>query len=274
MFFHRFRAVAATAALGGCVLLGACSTGHAPSADADNNDPLESVNRRIWDFDLALKDYLLTPVAQGYRSATPQFFQSAVSNALRNLRSPAILANDLFEGNMKRAGQTLARIWLNTLAGAGGLVDVATDQGLPFHEADFGATLGAWGIPAGPYLVLPLLGPSDPRDGIGIAVDTYLDPFNVKTSASGNDNAGYIREAIQVVDTEAHTLDDFNELRKSSLDFYAAIRSLYQQKRAADIATAKNPDAPALPSVPYDEVEPSSPVPTNPPAAAGPAKAK
>jgi phospholipid-binding lipoprotein MlaA len=275
MLFHRFGAAVTAAALAGCVFLGACTAEHVSStADRGNNDPLESVNRQIWDFDLALKDYLLTPLAQGYRSATPQFFQTAVTNALRNLRSPAILANDLFEGNMKRAGQTLARIWLNTLAGAGGLVDVATDQGLPFHDADFGATLGAWGVPAGPYLVLPLLGPSGPRDSIGVAVDTYLDPFNVKTRASGNDNAGYIREGIQVIETEARTLDDFNELRKSSLDFYAAIRSLYQQKRAADIATAKNPEAPALPSVPYDEVEPSSPVPTNPPAAAGPAKAK
>jgi phospholipid-binding lipoprotein MlaA len=268
MLPHRFRSVSTAAVLLGTMLLSACA------GDSSNNDPYESVNRKIWDVDLALNDYLLTPIAKGYRTVTPEFAQTAITNALRNLKGPAILANDLLEGNTKRAGQTMTRIVLNTTVGIGGLIDVAATQNLPYHEADFGATLGAWGIPAGPYLVLPLLGPSGPRDSIGVAVDTYLDPFNVKTRASGNDNAGYIREGIQVIETEARTLDDFNELRKSSLDFYAAIRSLYQQKRAADIATAKNPEAPALPSVPYDEVEPSSPVPTNPPAAAGPAKAQ
>jgi|HubBroStandDraft_1064217.scaffolds.fasta_scaffold00020_111 phospholipid-binding lipoprotein MlaA len=284
MLPHQFRAVSSAAALLCVVSLGACASNQQPAtsagaagpvSDPGNNDPLESVNRTMWDVDLALRDYLLTPVAHGYRAVTPDFFQNAVNNALRNLGSPAILANDLFEGNSKRAGQTLARLWLNTLVGVGGLIDVAADQGLPYHEADFGATLGAWGVPAGPYLVLPLLGPSDPRDGIGKAVDTYLDPFNVETTVHGVSSAPYYRFGVEALNTESRNQDDIEELRKSSLDFYAAVRSLYQQRRTTDVATAKNPDAPAVPNVPYDEVEPSSPVPSNPPAStAGPEKAK
>jgi len=270
---HRFRSVSSAAALLCALALGACAT-NPPAADSSNNDPYESVNRKIWDFDLALNDYLLTPVARGYRYVTPQFARTAITSALRNLKSPAIFANDLMEGNMKRAGQTLTRIVLNTTVGVGGLYDFAADQKLPYHDADFGATLGSWGVPSGPFLVLPLLGPSDPRDGIGYGVDSYMDPFNIKMQAARIKDANYIRFGVDTVNGAALRLDDLDELRRSSLDFYAAIRSLYQQKRAADVATAKNPDAPVLPSVPYDEVEPSSPVPSNPPAAAGSAKAK
>jgi ABC-type transporter lipoprotein component MlaA len=229
MFPHPFRSIsfaAAASALLCASALSACAgnpasatDATAQAADSGNNDPYESVNRTMWDVDLALKDYLLSPIALGYRTVTPDFFQRAVDHVLRNLDGPRIFANDMLQGNMKRAGQTLTRLTLNTVVGLGGLIDVATDQGIPYHDADFGA---------------------------------------------------------DVLNGEVQIHDLFEEQRKSSLDFYAAVRSLYQQKRAGDVATAKNPDAPSLPNVPYDEVEPSSPVPTsNPPAAAaGPEKAK
>jgi len=272
---HRFRSVVSAAALACVLTLGACSSGSTDGQDAANNDPYESFNRSVWDVDLALNDYLLTPVARGYRWATPDFAQTAIANALRNLKSPAILANDILQGNSKRAGQTLTRIWLNTLVGLGGLIDVAADQNLPYHDNDFGATLGAWGVPSGPFLVLPLLGPSDPRDGVGNGVDNFLfDPFSIKMNAAGIQSANYYRFGIETVSGAAGRLDELDELRKSSLDFYAAVRSLYQQKRAADIATAKNPNAPSVPNVRYDEVEPSGPVPSSPPASSGSGKAK
>jgi phospholipid-binding lipoprotein MlaA len=269
---HQFRSVISAAALSCVLALGACSSGASSDGqDAANNDPYESVNRTVWDVDLALNDYLLTPVARGYRWATPQFVQTAVANALRNLKSPAILVNDILQGNSKRAGQTLTRIWLNTLVGLGGLIDVAATQDLPFHDTDFGATLGAWGVPSGPFLVLPLLGPSDPRDGAGTGVDSFLfDPFSIKMNAAGIQSANYYRFGIDTVSGAAGRLDELDELRKSSLDFYAAIRSLYQQRRAADVATAKNPNAPSVPNVRYDEVEPSSPVPSSTAEPAGP----
>ncbi|HVJ51177.1 MAG TPA: VacJ family lipoprotein [Aliidongia sp.] len=262
MLSRRFRS-ALPAALALCAAsLAACASqpstpkgDAASSADATNNDPLESVNRGIWDFDLALKDYLLTPIAKGYRWATPQFVQTGISNVLRNLRSPTILMNDVLQGNMDRAGDTFARIWLNTIIGVGGIFDVGTSANVPFHDTDFGATLGSWGVPAGPYLVLPLIGPSDPRDGVGYGVDSLADPFTIKMRAANMDEGNYVRFGVSVVNEEAQTLDEFNELRRSSLDFYAAVRSLYQQKRAADVQKAKSPDAPAAPSVPYDEVD-------------------
>jgi len=272
---HRFRSVISAAALSCVLVLGACSSSSPDGQDAANNDPYEGFNRTVWDVDLALSDYLLTPVARGYRWATPDFVQTAVANALRNLKSPAILANDILQGNSKRAGQTLTRIWLNTLVGLGGLIDVAATQNLPYHDNDFGATLGAWGVPSGPFLVLPLLGPSDPRDGAGTGVDSFLfDPFSIKMNAAGIQSANYYRFGIDTVSGAAGRLDEMDELRKSSLDFYAAVRSLYEQKRAADVATAKNPNAPSVPNVRYDEVEPSGPVPSAPPAASGTGKAQ
>ena len=278
MFPHRFRSVSSAAALLCAFALTACASNHNPSdadgADGGNNDPYESINRKIFAADLVLNDYLLTPIARAYLAVTPHFFQQAVTNALRNLRSPAILANDLLEGNTKQAGQTLTRIYLNTVIGVGGLIDVAATQNLPFHDADFGATLGAWGVPSGPYLVLPLLGPHDPRDGIGLAVDGYLDPFNDETMLNGISSAPYYRLGVDVIDKGARNVDDIEEERKSSLDFYAAVRSLYQQVRNGAVESAKHPNAPSLPKIPYDEVEPSNPVPSNPPAAAGPAKAQ
>jgi phospholipid-binding lipoprotein MlaA len=270
---HRFRSVVSAAALSCVLALGGCSGSFTDGQDSANNDPYESFNRKVWDVDLALNDYLLTPVARGYRWATPDVVQTAVANALRNLKSPAVLANDILQGNSKRAGQTLTRIWLNTLVGLGGLIDVATDQNLPFHDTDFGATLGSWGVPSGPFLVLPLLGPSDPRDGSGTGVDSFLfDPFSIKMNAAGIQSANYYRFGVGTVSDGASRLDELDELRKSSLDFYAAVRSLYQQKRAADIATAKNPNAPSVPNVRYDEVEPSSPTPSAPAAGSGTGK--
>jgi len=274
MLPHRFRPLISAAALLCAMSLGACASDQG-AEDGGNNDPFEAVNRPIWDADLVLNDYLLTPVAEGYRWVAPDFVQQAVVNALHNLKSPAILANDLLEGNMKRAGQTLTRIWLNTLIGVGGLIDVAADQNIPYHEADFGATLGSWDVPSGPFLMLPLIGPSDPRDGIGLGVDsTLFDPFSIKMQAAGIDSANYYRFGIDTVSGAAARLDETEELRKSSLDFYAAIRSLWQQKRAADVAAARNPDAPAVPNVHYDDVEPSGPVPSNAPDATGSEKAK
>src|ERR1700735_5174604 len=264
MFPHPFRSIsfaAAASALLCASALSACAgnpasatDATAQAADSGNNDPYESVNRTMWDVDLALKDYLLSPIALGYRTVTPDFFQRAVDHVLRNLDGPRMFANDMLQGNMKRAGQTLTRLTLNTVVGLGGLIDVATDQGIPYHDADFGATLGAWGVPPGPYLVLPLLGPSDPRDGIGRGADTYMDPFNVEMQAHQMDIGGYARFGADVLNGEVQIHDLFEEQRKSSLDFYAAVRSLYQQKRAGDVATAKNPDAPSLPNGPCDGV--------------------
>jgi len=271
MLPRRFRS-ALPAALALCVAgLSACATNPPATGGVpqeSNNDPWEPVNRKVWDFDLALNDYFLTPIAKGYRYVLPQFVQTGIGNVLRNLRGPTILMNDVLEGNMDRAGDTLARLGLNTVIGIGGIFDVGASANIPFHEADFGATLGSWGIPSGPYLVLPLIGPSDPRDGVGYGVDSVADPFTIKMQAARMDEGNYVRFGVSTVNDQAQRLDEFEELRRSSLDFYAAVRSLYQQRRAAEVQKAIAPNAPAAPSVPYDDADSPASVPnSNPPPA-------
>jgi phospholipid-binding lipoprotein MlaA len=275
MLPRRFRSALSAALALSALSLAACAskpstppTGQDEAAaqfEDTNNDPWESWNRDVWDFDLALKDYLLTPIAKGYRWATPQFVQTGVGNVLRNLKSPTILMNDVLQGNMDRAGDTFARIWLNTTLGIGGLIDVGTVAHVPYHDADFGATLGSWGIPSGPYLVLPLLGPSNPRDGVGYGVDSVADPFSIELTIHHLDVGSYVRFGVETVNTEAVHMDEYNELKRSSLDFYAAVRSLYQQQRAAEVQKAKSPGAPPAPSMPYDEAAPPASSSTSPP---------
>lgn len=263
----RWFRTALRAALLCCVAaVGACSAaGHGRSADSASGDadPYESVNRKVWAFDMSLDRYLLTPVGRGYRTVTPGVVQTAVANALRNLKSPMIMVNDLLQGNPDRFGETFARMWMNTILGLGGMIDVGTATRIPHHDADFGQTLGVWGVPSGPYLVLPLLGPSDPRDGIGYAADSIADPFTLKLQAANLDGADYVRTGVGFVSDRAATVDELDELKRSSLDFYAAVRSLYQQQRAAAVREGKNPAGAESPALDYDET-PALPTPSTP----------
>ncbi len=259
--------VSAALTLSGCASAPPGQQSTAAASDDINDDPYESANRAVWAFDITLDKYLLKPIAVGYRTVTPQFAQTGIANALNNLKSPTIFVNDLLQGNTDRAGDTFARIAINTTIGLGGFIDVAAKNKIPFHESDFGQTLGSWGVPTGPYLVLPLLGPSDPRDGIGYGVDSFADPYSIETRAHGLTTAEYSRAGIGLVSDRAQTIDELDELQKSSLDFYAAVRSLYQQQRAAAVSTAINDGATINPTVPADSVQPSTgPVPSKPPA--------
>ena len=254
-------------------LVGGCATPdkHGQTAVVqDDNDPFEPVNRKIWDFDLTLDRFLLKPIALGYRDYTPSFARTGLTNALNNLKSPVIMANDLLQGNGDRFGQTLSRLAVNTFFGFGGVVDVAAKHGVPRHDADFGQTLGVWGVEPGPYLVLPLLGPSDPRDGIGYGVESFADPFSVEMRAHGYDEGDYIRWGLTVVSDRAATIDQLDQVKQESLDFYAAIRSLYLQQRAAAVAIAKSGGATPTPDL-SSEIDPDAPSPSRPPAAPAPA---
>ena len=249
--------VAGTAALGGCA-----SATHKPTdpAEAENNDPYESVNRKMWAADMALDRYLLKPIAITYRDHTPQMVQTSVTNVLRNLRGPTIMLNDLLQGNPDRAVTTFARLTINTLFGLGGIMDLATKAKIPFHDSDFGQTLGVWGFGTGPYLVLPLLGPSDPRDGIGYGVDSFADVFSIKMHAHGVDEANYARLGGSIISDRAASIDQLDAVQKESLDFYAAIRSLYLQQRAAAVATAKADGTPPAPDISGDVINPGETV--------------
>jgi phospholipid-binding lipoprotein MlaA len=279
MSFRLVRSALTLAAVSAMALLGACAnqpkpapTSAATPVDDVNNDPYETVNREIWEIDLTFDRFFLKPIAIGYRDATPTFFQRSVSNILTNLRTPVIFVNDVLQGDPDKAAKSLARLYINSVMGVGGIFDVASAGKVPFHDSDFGQTLGVWGVGSGPFLVLPLLGPSDPRDAIGYGVDSFIDPFDIEMRAHGFDEANYVRLGVGIVSDRAMTLDELDELQKSSLDFYAAVRSLYQQRRAAAIDSSRDGGT-ATPVVPYDDL--SAPTPSKtavPPSPAGKAQ--
>jgi phospholipid-binding lipoprotein MlaA len=218
--------------------LAACAGTRSTTQAADEyapNDPLEDINRPIFAFNKALDDYALKPVAKGYRTVLPEFARDGVRNFLRNLRTPIILANEALQGDGEQAGKTFARFWMNTVLGLGGLIDVGVQHGFPFHDEDFGQTLAVWGVPDGPYLMLPVLGPSNVRDTVGIGVDAFADPVNRYFRGEGYDWAPYARSFVAAVDARSRNIETFDKIESTSLDYYATIRSLYRQRRAADI---------------------------------------
>jgi phospholipid-binding lipoprotein MlaA len=199
------------------------------------NDPLEPLNRRMFVVNDGLDTLVLRPAAEAYRIFIPPEIRTSVRNMLGNLRSPVILLNDVLQGETQRAGTTLGRFVLNTTLGVGGLFDVATGYGLPGHGEDFGQTLAVWGAGEGPYLFLPALGPSNPRDLVGTGVDAVSNPFTWISGGAWLDTATAARIGLQVLDTREGLIEPLDALRQGSLDPYAALRSAYRQRRAAEI---------------------------------------
>lgn len=203
----------------------------AMAAYREANDPLEPMNRYFFEVNYALDELFLKPIAGWYYVALPNPAQDGVRNFLRNLSSPVIFANDLFQGETDRAGTTLVRFVINSTIGIAGLIDVAGEIGYPYHSEDFGQTLAVAGADEGPYLVLPLLGPSNPRDLTGRVVDAFLDPLTYITRANDVEHLLYVRSGVTAVDARARNLKTLDEIREGSLDYYATIRSLYRQQR-------------------------------------------
>lgn len=215
----------------------------------DENDPLEGINRGIFGFNQVVDRWVIKPVAQAYRDVLPQEAQDSVRSFLRNLRSPLILANNVLQGDIDQAGSTVGRFLVNTTLGIGGLFDVANELGMPFRDEDFGQTLGTWGVGEGFYLVLPILGPSNPRDTAGLVAEIFADPLNIYLNDQDLDYLIYVRGALAGVDLRARNIDTLDELERTSLDYYAAIRSLYRQQRANAIRNGRTEEEPVSPSV-------------------------
>jgi phospholipid-binding lipoprotein MlaA len=229
-----------------CGLLVAVLASSGARAQSDADDPLEPMNRVFFEFNRIMDGLLLEPAARIYRGVTPQFFRDAVNNFLDNLNTPVVLANDILQGEPYRAERTLGRFMLNTIMGVGGLVDVGGLLGMPErHSEDFGQTLAIYGVGEGPYLVLPLLGPSNPRDTFGFVVDfafdpmTYVAPRDIALARFGTDLLAFREQNIEA----------FDELKRSSIDLYAATRTLARQLRASEIRNG----APAPLDDIYDE---------------------
>ena len=221
-----------TALMLGLMLAGCAHTGGDPEA----RDPYEKTNRAIFKFNMALDRNIMKPVAKGYKWALPDWTRSGIRSFLDNISTPVTLANDLLQGDFKAADTTFARFCENTLFGPLGFRDVARSQGkLEARGEDFGQTLAVWGVKDGPFLMIPLLGPSNPRDLAGRAVDFGFDPT---TYVNWGDHIFWIPYAtgsIDVIDQRARSLDALDDLQRTSVDFYASMRSLYRQARESAI---------------------------------------
>jgi phospholipid-binding lipoprotein MlaA len=230
---RRWMRLAALAALG--LSLAGCATTGTP----DPADPLQSMNRGIYSFNDAIDKAALKPVAVTYHEHTPSWFQTGVGNFYSNLTTPATALNDLLQGKVVAAGQDTLRFVINTTLGWGGVLDVASGAGLPQHDEDLGQTLGKWGVPAGPYLMVPLLGPSTVRDLPSRVSETFLQPlywFNL-----GNARWGSL--ALSLVDTRARLLP-LDEALDGVYDKYAFIRNGYLQRRQFLIYDGNPPEEP------------------------------
>jgi phospholipid-binding lipoprotein MlaA len=204
-------------------------------AEEDFHDPLENVNRKIFDFNQVIDRHALVPAAKAYRAALPEPVRDSIHDFLNNLGEPLIFANSALQGRFSNAKDSVVRFVLNSTIGMAGLVDVAGRWGIPYRENDLGITFGVWGIPEGPYLVVPLLGPSDPRDLAGLGIQAFGDPWNRITSGDPWTLywVPYVRGGITALDQRTRYLDTLADIERTSLDYYATIRSLYRQRRAA-----------------------------------------
>jgi phospholipid-binding lipoprotein MlaA len=220
------RVAALAMALLAAALLAACTGRKPPQPDYD---PLETMNRKMFWLNDRLDTYGLEPAARGWNYVVPNAAQRALSRFFNNLRFPINFVNDILQGKPRATAEELARFQINTFMGVLGLFDVAADfGGLQLQNEDFGQTLGVWGFGPGPYLYLPLFGPSGVRDGIGLAGDfalgfyTYFIPFPYVTIGSG---------AINVVNERARLLDVVTNAKEASLDYYTFVRNAYVQHR-------------------------------------------
>jgi phospholipid-binding lipoprotein MlaA len=241
------------------VVLGGCAS---PATDGVY-DPFEPVNRHIFDFNHSLDKHAALPAASYYKNALPDTLRTGVHNFMANLAIPVSFANDVLQGEMTYAGYALCRLSVNTTIGVLGFMDPATDMGCVWRDEDFGQTLGRYGVPGGPYLVLPLIGSSLTRDMAGkLLVDHYFNPLSY-VQYDGKTYVGLGQSAIKVVDQRSRAVSALHEVERTSIDYYAAMRRLYALRRNAAIMNGPRPEAP-VPPAPGDDSD-DNPTPADKP---------
>ena len=225
-----------------------------PKEEAENdvNDPLESINRGIFAFNEFFLQWILGPISGVYKDFVPDPIRRSVGNILHLVASPIILANDLLQAEWERAWITTQRTVVNATIGVAGTFDVAETLDLPRHTEDFGQTLAVWGIGEGFYLVIPFFGPSNPRDGIGKLVDGYFHPLTRWAANTDREEITYGLFSASAVHDYSEIKDELDQIRKTSIDYYAAIRSMFRQKRAAEIRNGAEVDLPPIPDLGFD----------------------
>ena len=232
----------------GCATPPPASDAAATAEFRENNDPFEPANRVGYAINDGLDTYFLAPVARAYRFALPNAVRQPIHNVLSNLTTPVYFINDVVQTRPRRAGDTFMRFIINTTAGVGGLFDVAAKLGYPYHDNDFGVTLALWGVPEGPFLFLPILGPSNPRDATGYGVDVAFDPLTYVPSGHGLRTLDDVRIGVAAVDARSQVLDEVDSVKKTALDPYATFRSLYRQNRESTINRVRTEDRSTVPN--------------------------
>ncbi|MGS0896154.1 MlaA family lipoprotein [Burkholderia stagnalis] len=247
---NKVRIIAATVAAS--AMLTGCATG----PNRNPNDPLEPMNRAMYKFNDTVDSTIAVPIAKGYQKVTPTPVRTAISNFFSNLGDLGNMANNLLQLRITDATEDLMRVAMNSVFGVAGLIDIATPAGLPKHHQDFGLTLARWGIPSGPYLVLPVFGPSTFRDGVGRAVDVRFNLLNYIEPAARNPM--YI---AQFISARSDLLGATDLLKQAALDPYSFVRDAYLQQRKSLTYRSQSSSA-ALPS--YSEPGESGAVPATP----------
>ena len=211
-------------------------------------DPIEPINRAIFGFNNIADKIILEPVAKTYRTL-PSPIQSGISNFLSNLRAPLVIINQLLQGQGGNAAESTGRFLVNTTAGVFGLFDVADKIGLEEKQEDYGQTLATWGVGDGFYVVLPIFGPSNLRDTAGLLLTVATDPLNAYAVREGEGWIVPLRTATNAVDQRSKIIEEVNAMRNNSVDYYAAVRSSYQQNRKAAILNIDDSELTPLPLI-------------------------
>ncbi len=204
---------------------------------SDPRDPLEPLNRVMWDFNWELLDaYFLRPVTVGYVTVMPQFARTGLLNAAQNLQEPANFMNNVFQGKVDDGLDSLARFVLNSTVGLFGTIDVASHIGIARKEEEFGETMGTWGVNTGPFLMLPVLGPNDPRSFSGEVVDGMVYPMAVIDGG-----LAIARYVVSLLETRAQLMDQEAQLEQS-VDDYAFVKNAYFENLAFRVTDGKSGD--------------------------------
>jgi phospholipid-binding lipoprotein MlaA len=233
----------AVAMMAAAVLMGGCASTDTGAAEVW--DPIETPNRFIFAINRTIDMIAIRPLAVTYRDWMPERGQKGIRNVLDNLGEPVTAINEVVQGSPGRAATTIGRFLVNSTIGIAGIFDVASAMGMPKSKEDMGKTIGYYAGTepenGGFYIVLPVIGPSNARDGVGLAIDASMDPFSLVTF-SINRNVGWIasgaRYGATAIDMRSRTLFALDDLEKNSVDYYAALKSAYTQQRA-DLIRAK-----------------------------------
>lgn len=232
-------------------LLFGCATG----PNANPKDPLEPMNRAIYTFNDAVDSAVLKPVATGYKAVVPSPIRTGVSNFFSNLGDVWSFFNHVLQFEFTNAGKTAARLGINTFLGLGGVLDIATDAGIEAPKADLGQTMGKWGVPSGPYLMLPILGSSSVRDGVGTITATYHDPVNrVSDDATRN-----VLSVTRLVNIRTQLLGATDAVDAIALDKYSLIRDVYLTRRQNQISPQRPSDKASEDDIDYSAEDATQP---------------